>query len=254
MAIENVEWKPYERVRQYEYVLGKIKEMITTKQFKPGDKLPSERELSINLKVGRASIKEAFRILEILGLIDVKHGDGSYLKRNNFQFFELFASSVELCGELTAETMVNFLDFRSVWEIKCARLAARNSNEEDIKMMEIELQRMKNAQQDETLYKATDINFHNLMCIASKDKSIMIVVQGLRNILLSFFDNVYPHICSDVKRSRRAFDTHYDILCAIRAHDEVKAVSAMEKHLKEAKKNLLQSYNIRQKSGTGEQR
>jgi GntR family transcriptional repressor for pyruvate dehydrogenase complex len=247
MVTSNVDWKPYERVRQYEYVLETIREMIANKQLKPGDKLPSERELSSKLEVGRASIKEAFRILEILGLIDVKHGDGSYLRQNNFQFFESFANNVDLFGELTAETMVSFLDFRSVWEVKCARLAARNATQEDIRMMDIEIQRMKNAQQDETLLKAADINFHNLMCLASKDKAIMLVVQGLRNILISFFDDVYPHICSDAKRSQRSLETHYNIMNAINEHDELKAVSAMEEHLKEAKINLLQSYNTKKK-------
>jgi GntR family transcriptional regulator, transcriptional repressor for pyruvate dehydrogenase complex len=247
MDTNNVDWKPYERVRQYEYVLETIREMIAIKQLKPGDKLPSERELASKLEVGRASIKEAFRILEILGLIDVKHGDGSYLRRNNFQFFESFASNVELFGELTAETMVSFLDFRSVWEIKCVKLAAKNATKEDIRMMDIEIERMKNAQHDETLFKSADINFHNLMCLASKDKAIMLVVQGLRNILISFFDGVYPHICSDPKRSQRSLDTHYNIICAINEHDELKAVSAMEEHLKEAKINLLQSYNSKKK-------
>ena len=127
-------------------------------------------------------------------------GDGSFIKQDSFNFFESIADTVGLFSELTAETMVNFLDFRSFWEIKCAALAAKNSTEEDIRMMEIEIQRMENGQQNETEFKAADINFHNLMCIASRDKAIMLVVQGLRNILISFFDNVYPLICSDSER------------------------------------------------------
>ena len=238
----NVEWKPYRRTRQHEYVLEKIKEMIVAGDLKPGAKLPSERELSSKLEVGRASVKEAVRILEILGLIEVKHGDGSYLKQDNFHFFESYANAVGLLGELTAETMDSFLDFRRFWEIKCVALAAKNATEEDIKMMDIEIRRMRNGQQDETEFKAADINFHNLMCIASKDKSIMLVVQGLRNILISFFNDVYPHISSDPELSERSFMTHFNIMKAIKVHDEDNAVLAMEDHLKEARKNLLISY------------
>lgn len=240
----NVEWKPYIRIRQHEYVLEKIKEMIVSGALKPGARLPSERELSSKLEVGRASVKEAFRILEILGLIEVKHGDGSFLKQNNFHFFESYANAVGLLGELTAETMVSFLDFRRFWELKCVALAAKNATEEDIKMMDIEIQRMRNGQQDETEFKAADINFHNLMCIASKDKSIMLVVQGLRNILISFFNDVYPHICSDPELSQKSFITHYNIMQAIKDHDEDGAVRAMEEHLKEARNNLLISYRV----------
>lgn len=241
----SVEWKPFKRVRQYEYALEKIREMIAAGSLKPGDRLPSERELSTKLEVGRASVKEAFRILEILGLIDVKHGDGSFIKQNNFHFFESIANTVGLLGDLTAETMSSFLDFRSLWEIKCAALAAKNATEEDIKMMEIEIMRMENSQRNETEVKAADINFHNLMCIASKDKAIMLAVQGLRNILISFFDNVHPLICSDSKRSERSFITHYNLMQAIKNHDEIAAVRAMEEHLKEARKNLLDSYHYK---------
>ena len=247
----NVEWKPYRRTRQHEYVLEKIKEMIVAGDLKPGARLPSERELSSKLEVGRASVKEAVRILEILGLIEVKHGDGSFLKQNNFHFFESYANAVGLLGELTAETMDSFLDFRRFWEIKCVALAAKNATEEDIKMMDIEIQRMRNGQQDETEFKAADINFHNLMCIASKDKSIMLVVQGLRNILISFFNDVYPHICCDAELSHKSFITHYNIMQAIKDHDEVSAISAMEEHLKEARKNLLISYRVNQVNKVG---
>ena len=232
-------------VRQYEYVLEKIREMIAAGNSKPGARLPSEREFSSKLEVGRAAVKEAFRILEILGLIDVRHGDGSFLKEDNFHFFESMASAVGFLRELTAETMGNFLDFRSFWEVKCAALAAKNSTEEDIEMMEIEIRRMENAQQNETEFKAADINFHNLMCIASKDKAIMLVVQGLRNILISFFDNVYPLICSDPERRQRSFITHNNLMQAIKDHDETAAVRSMEEHLQEARKNLLESYHFK---------
>ena len=238
-----VEWKPYKRIRQYEYVLDKIKEMMVSGSLKPGDRLPSERELSSKLEVGRASIKEALRILEILGLIEVKHGDGSYINKGRFHFFESFANTMGLLSELTAETMGDFLDFRRIWEIKCASLVVKNATDEDIKMMDIEIQRMKNGQHNETEFKAADINFHNFMCMASKDKSIMLVVQGLRNILITFFNNVYPLVCSDAKLSHTAYVAHYNIIQAIKHHDENEAVKAIEEHLHVARHNLLLSCN-----------
>ena len=241
---EGHELKPYKSVRQYEYVLENIKKLISVGTLKPGDRLPSERELSSRLEVGRASVKEAFRILEILGLIEVKHGDGSFIKQNNFHFFESIANAMELFGDLTAETMHSFLDFRGFWEIKCAALAAKNATDEDIKMMENEIRRMENCKFDEAEFKAADINFHNLMCLASKTKGIMLVVQGLRGNMITFFNNVYPHILSDPERSRRSFVTHYNIMQAIRSSDETAAVQAMEEHLKEARNNLIASHHI----------
>lgn len=64
----------------YEGVLHQLKAYIESNQLKPGDKLPSERELSDQLQVGRSSIREAFRAMELLGLIETKRGEGTFMR------------------------------------------------------------------------------------------------------------------------------------------------------------------------------
>ncbi|WP_079479435.1 FadR/GntR family transcriptional regulator [Halobacillus salinus] len=64
----------------YEGVLHQLKAYIETNHLKPGDKLPSERELSEQLQVGRSSIREAFRAMELLGLIETKRGEGTFMR------------------------------------------------------------------------------------------------------------------------------------------------------------------------------
>jgi GntR family transcriptional repressor for pyruvate dehydrogenase complex len=245
-----IEWKPFKRIRQHEYVLEQIKKMINSGTLKPGDKLLSERELSLKLGVGRSGVKEAFRILEILGLIEVKLGDGSYMKHNDFSyFFESIANTIGFLGNLTPETMLSFLEFRSVWEIKCASLAAKNATGEDIKMMQIEINRMEKAREKEIEFKAADINFHHLMCIASKDKAIILVVQSVRNILFSYFDNVYPYICSHPEIIHNSIIVHRNILEAIKMHNDTDAEKHMKEHLDGARQDLLNSYMEKIKLG-----
>lgn len=67
-------------VKVYEEVLHQIKMYIEQHQLGPGDKLPSERELSELLNVGRSSIREAFRALELLGLIETRRGEGTFMR------------------------------------------------------------------------------------------------------------------------------------------------------------------------------
>lgn len=64
----------------YEGVLYQLKAYIEENQLSPGDKLPSERELSEQLGVGRSSIREAFRAMELLGLIETRRGEGTYMR------------------------------------------------------------------------------------------------------------------------------------------------------------------------------
>lgn len=74
--------KNNENKAQYLKVIDKIKEKIFSGKIKIGDKLPPERDLAEEYKVGRPSIREAVRGLEILGLLEVKQGSGTYVRNN----------------------------------------------------------------------------------------------------------------------------------------------------------------------------
>lgn len=86
----------------YQGVLQQIREYIETNELKPGDKLPSERELSESMQAGRSSIREALRALELLGLIETRSGEGTYLSNYRpYQTMELLASFI--LNEATAK-------------------------------------------------------------------------------------------------------------------------------------------------------
>ncbi|MBB2480262.1 FadR family transcriptional regulator [Bacillus sp. APMAM] len=83
------------KTKLYLEIVHQIREMITEDQLLPGDKLPSERELSERLNVGRSSVREAFRALELLGLIETRRGEGTYLRDfTNHQLVELLSTFI----------------------------------------------------------------------------------------------------------------------------------------------------------------
>lgn len=69
--------------RIHEVVIEQIKKDIEEKNLLPGDRLPSERAMASNLAVSRTSIKEAFSVLQSAGLIEIKHGSGARLLKDN---------------------------------------------------------------------------------------------------------------------------------------------------------------------------
>jgi len=76
-------------------IVEKIKQLIDENHLGPGDKIPSERELSDRLKVGRSSVREALRSLELLGLIETKRGEGTYIcDFRNHRLVEIFGAFV----------------------------------------------------------------------------------------------------------------------------------------------------------------
>ncbi|MGP4075718.1 FadR/GntR family transcriptional regulator [Halobacillus sp. K22] len=89
----------------YEGVLYQLKSYIDENQLTPGDKLPSERELSEQLNVGRSSIREAFRALELLGLIETKRGEGTYIRAYRPYYMVELLSSFLLNESRTREEL-----------------------------------------------------------------------------------------------------------------------------------------------------
>ena len=72
--------QPITKTRLSEAAIEQIKELIVSENLEPGSKLPSERDLVEALGVGRSSIREALRILEIMGLVEVLPGKGAFVK------------------------------------------------------------------------------------------------------------------------------------------------------------------------------
>lgn len=89
----------------YEGVLAQLRAYMDENKLQPGDKLPSERELSEQLKVGRSSIREALRALELLGLIETRKGEGTFLCEYHPYYLVELLSSFLLTGSRTKDEL-----------------------------------------------------------------------------------------------------------------------------------------------------
>lgn len=118
-----------QKQKVYQGVLKEIRQYIVTHHLQPGDKLPSERELAETLHAGRSSIREALRAMELLGLIETKRGEGTFLSRYRpFQMVELLASFV-LQEEQTKRDLVKTV---RLLEKEGAKLAFCHMSKQDV--------------------------------------------------------------------------------------------------------------------------
>ena len=91
--VKNLEDKPAKKM--YIQIVKQLHELIEEQNIQEGQKLPSERMLSEQLQVGRSSVREALRSLELLGLIETRHGGGTYLSSmQHHQFVEIVGSFI----------------------------------------------------------------------------------------------------------------------------------------------------------------
>ena len=110
-------------------IVEQLKMMIEDDGLIPGDKIPSERELSERLQVGRSSVREALRSLELLGLIETRRGEGTFIK--NFQEHKL----VDILGSFFLQEQKakeNLLETKMLIEMDCLKLAIRDASDDQI--------------------------------------------------------------------------------------------------------------------------
>jgi DNA-binding FadR family transcriptional regulator len=123
--------KPVEKQRVAEEIAEQLRSLILNGQYPPGSKLPPERELSKRLRVNRASLREALKKLEHLGLVRIRQGDGTRVQ--NFMEtggIELVQHLLPLAGG-KPELIRDLLEFRRIFGRELARLAASRQTSKD---------------------------------------------------------------------------------------------------------------------------
>src|SRR5580658_11341292 len=127
LAKTNPGFEVIRRNKVYEEVAQQIERLIL-KKLHPGDKLPSERELAELLKVSRSSIRDAIRGLELMGMVEPRHGSGTIVRELSTEsVVNPFANALKQRQEMVSE----LLDFRKMLEPPLAARAATHASPEE---------------------------------------------------------------------------------------------------------------------------
>src|SRR5215471_2557178 len=192
--------------------------------WREGEKIPPERELCQKLGVGRASLREALKALEIMGMIETRLGDGTYVcKRSDFFSRPLLWA---ITGSSTAHAR-ELVEARILIEVELAGLAAERADAQNIKLLTEELERMEKMKNDPQGFVQADVNFHLVIGHAASNTILMNALNLIRNLLQQWIvaavavDGVTAKACAQ----------HKKLLLAIKAHDSAAARKAMQKHL-----------------------
>lgn len=224
--------KPITKSRLSDVAIAQIKELIVTQKMEPGSKLPSERELVNQLEISRASVREALRMLEIMGLVEVKPGKGAYVRGLSGDLLSPFSSWLSL----HKETLHNHFEARMVIEPAAAEFAAMRATQSDIRQLDHTLSVFKKKldQNDIAGLIFADIQFHNLISASTGNKTIVILMDTITRFL---YDG-WKAALRIKGRPQKTIIEHEKIFQAIKGKDPKKARRAMEAHLNNAIRNL----------------
>lgn len=226
--------EPLKKTRLYEEIIKQIQELVRTGELKPGQRLPPERELALQLNVSRTAIREALRSLEMMGFIDSKVGEGTYIRQVTMEnvikpFSRILSQDKKL--------MIELIDVRLLLEVEISKLAAMQLDKIKIDAIENALKLMENEIADGGIGLKGDNAFHDAIAMASGN-SAMSKILGMCGDLLS---NTREATLRIPGQPEKTIEDHRKIFEAIKSGDEKKAAFHMKEHLKKAHKNLEKS-------------
>src|SRR5438128_10060533 len=173
VATVRAEFEAVRKTRVYEGVARQIESLISEGSLKPGDKLPSERELAERLQVSRSSLRDGIRRLELLGLVEARHGEGTIVRDLSADsLVSPIASMLVRKRQLVAE----LLDVRKMLEPPLAGRAATNASADDIVHLADILRRQGEKVRRGELAIEEDSEFHYNIARAARNSVIMKVL------------------------------------------------------------------------------
>lgn len=214
-----------EKTKIYEEAVDQIKKQITNGTWKPGARIPSERELAEQLGIGRPSIREALRVLEVMGLIEIRLGQGTFIARGDGS-----KKHQQLLEDMLHEDdyVVDLLEVREVIEPQIAFLAAQNANDEDIHALEEIIARMEQKRAAGEKDVEDNLEFHLTLAQAIENR----VLYEVMKLLLENSKDILQRYFEVPGRMRKSISGHREILNAIKDHNPQKAQQAMLEHLR----------------------
>ena len=236
MPIEAVSSK-----RLYRQIADQLAELIRSGEFKPGDRLPSERDLSQQLNVSRASVREALIALEIDGLIDVRVGLG------------VFVNAAPAANSQTAALgepgPFEVLSARYLIEGETAALAARDGSAKDHARIRETLQLMADEIGSSGVGLNADALFHLRIAEASGNSALVHLVHQLWSFRYSaMFRKLDEHFDSP-ERHQEAIEEHRQLVEAIERRDMEGARAAMVAHLDTVRAALERGWELANVNG-----
>ena len=223
----------------FEEVLDQLKSAILNGHYKPGSRLPSVRELSKELSVGQAAVREALSALRAMNLVTVRQGIGTIV--NEFDPADL-VRFMQKSSHLSRNDILHILELRKVLESGTARLAALRRTEQNLSNMVQVLQNMKNDFTNASIGEQADYAFHYEIAKASHNPFLVALMDEVSTKLQSALLASRLHLYQIPGTAKKLLVEHEAIFHSIEARDGSGAEKNMLQHLQ----NVESSLNIEQ--------
>jgi len=232
-----LDFKPIKAKKIYEEIVEQIRVLMAGGELKPGDKLLPERELADKLQVSRASVREAIRALEMMGFVEIRPGDGTFVRDRNA---DDIIQPLAMFLAIERSSLFEMFEIRRIFESATAALAAEHASDDEVLHLGNALDNMIQSfnVKDSEKGEEYDTAFHYIIAEATHNG---LLIRLFRTITEDFSRSVSVarrQIYIDEHNPVNIIDQHRRIFDAIKMHDPERASQAMLEHLNYAEREM----------------
>lgn len=220
-----MKFKTIQKSSAPEIIINEIIQHIKSGELKPGNKLPTERDMSQMFGVGRSSIREAIKGLVLSGYLESSQGKGTFIKKD-LPVNDLTLTNLQ--HALAAEQIIELMELREILECNAVKLAAERASSEDIRRMHEALERMQACKADIKKFYDPDFDFHVAIAEATHNEMIC---DTMKQIVEKSHESYEKFIPDRLCPPQQAILTARQIVACIEDGEAEKASRFMEEHL-----------------------
>jgi GntR family transcriptional regulator, transcriptional repressor for pyruvate dehydrogenase complex len=220
-------FKPIKQIKISEEIADQLKSLIFEGKLKPGEKLPSERDLAKSLNVSRVSLREALNTLQGMGLLEIQHGNRTFIRPMTTR--SILDPLVSFSKEYPDNTL-KLLEIRRYLELGSVFLAAERATKDEVKQLEKILKKMEEDLKKNHLGAKADIEFHFLIANATHNEAYIHIMQTIYDLLEAEFRIAWGEIFRENEKRKILFEQHKSIFEAIRDRNPKKGADEANRH------------------------
>ncbi|MCL6613679.1 MAG: FadR family transcriptional regulator, partial [Firmicutes bacterium] len=209
---------PVDRSKVTKIVIERIKDALISGELRREDQLPPETELAQKLGVGRTSVREALKMLEAIGVVEARRGQGTFVSTG------LSPNTIDpliFALILQGSTGPDLVELRTMFEVGYTEIAIQKATEEDLKEMEKAITALEEAAKEGRADADVDLAFHRAVLKATRNPFIIQIGETVLDLFKASIQKTV-HLYYD-----RAVADHKAIFEAIKQRDTAKAREAI---------------------------
>jgi GntR family transcriptional repressor for pyruvate dehydrogenase complex len=232
--------KPIKPKRIADQVFDQLHELILRGEFKPGNKIMTERELSDAFQVSRTSVRDAINKLVVMGLLEQRQGQGTFVSRPGGKTHSYMAKIMES----QHATMKDLLEVRMGLECNAAALAAKRAQDADIAFLEKSLGEIQEEVRLGRLGSDADTQFHMAIAYATHNPLQVFLMKQFYDFLSYGIKENLFRLYQESRKIETIQQHHSKILAAIKNHDAMNAYMAAKRHIEYVIQTIAESEQV----------